>query len=36
MGEILKAVYEEQLDGRITGLDDAMAAAARLVDRLKA
>ena len=26
MGEILKAVYEQQLDGAVTTLDDAIAA----------
>ena len=31
MGEILKAVYEQQLDGSVTSLDDAMAAARTLV-----
>jgi tRNA nucleotidyltransferase (CCA-adding enzyme) len=30
IGEILKAVYEQQLDGTITTLDDAIAAAKRL------
>ncbi len=27
MGEILKAVYERQLDGAVSSLDDAIAAA---------
>ena len=27
MGEILKAVYEQQLDGAVTTLDEAQAAA---------
>jgi len=27
LGEVLKAVYEQQLDGTITNLDDAIAAA---------
>ena len=31
VGEILKAVYEEQLDGRITTLDEAIAAARRRI-----
>lgn len=31
MGEILKAVYEQQLDGRVTTLDDALDAARRLL-----
>lgn len=31
MGEILKAVYEQQLDGAVTTLDDAIAAAQRLL-----
>jgi tRNA nucleotidyltransferase (CCA-adding enzyme) len=31
VGEILKAAYEEQLDGRIANLEDAMALARRLV-----
>ena len=30
VGEILKAVYEQQLDGAITTLDEAVAAARRL------
>jgi tRNA nucleotidyltransferase (CCA-adding enzyme) len=32
VGEILKAVYEQQLDGRIATLDEAIAAAKRFVD----
>jgi tRNA nucleotidyltransferase (CCA-adding enzyme) len=31
VGEILKAVYEQQMDGSITTLEDAMAAARRLI-----
>jgi len=31
MGEILKAVYEQQLDGSVTTLDEAIAAARRLI-----
>jgi tRNA nucleotidyltransferase (CCA-adding enzyme) len=31
VGEILKAVYEEQLDGTITTLDEAIARARALV-----
>jgi tRNA nucleotidyltransferase (CCA-adding enzyme) len=31
VGEILKAVYEQQMDGSITTLDDAIAAAQRLI-----
>ena len=31
VGEILKAVYERQLDGELTTTDDAIAAAARIV-----
>ncbi|MFN7918125.1 MAG: CCA tRNA nucleotidyltransferase [Vicinamibacterales bacterium] len=31
MGEILKAVYEQQLDGSVTSLDEAMAAARTLL-----
>jgi tRNA nucleotidyltransferase (CCA-adding enzyme) len=31
MGAILKAVYEQQLDGAVSSLDDAIAAARRLV-----
>ena len=30
MGEILKAVYEQQLDGTVQTLDEAIAAAKRL------
>jgi hypothetical protein len=30
MGEILNAVYEMQLDGRVTTLDEARAAALKL------
>jgi len=33
VGEILRAVYEQQLDGELTTTDDAMAAAARLVQQ---
>ena len=31
MGRVLKAVYEQQLDGSVTTLDEAIAAARRLV-----
>ena len=31
MGEVLKAVYEQQLDGAVTTLDDALSAARRLL-----
>jgi hypothetical protein len=31
MGEILKAVYEQQLDGKVTDLESAMAAARALL-----
>ena len=31
MGEILKAVYEQQLDGEVTTLDEAIALARTLV-----
>jgi tRNA nucleotidyltransferase (CCA-adding enzyme) len=31
MGRILKAVYEQQLDGAVTTLDDAVAAARRIL-----
>src|SRR5258705_6119415 len=31
VGEILKAVYELQMDGRVTNLEDAIAAARRLL-----
>jgi tRNA nucleotidyltransferase (CCA-adding enzyme) len=31
VGEILKAVYEQQLDGRVTTLDEAQAAARLLI-----
>ena len=31
VGEILKAVYEQQLDGTLTDLDQAIAAAKRLI-----
>jgi tRNA nucleotidyltransferase (CCA-adding enzyme) len=31
MGEILKAVYERQLDGEVRNLDDALAAARQLL-----
>jgi hypothetical protein len=30
MGEVLKAVYEQQLDGTVTTLDEAIAAARSL------
>jgi tRNA nucleotidyltransferase (CCA-adding enzyme) len=33
VGEILKSVYEQQLDGELTTTDDAVAAAARLVQQ---
>ena len=32
VGEILKAVYEQQLDGTVTNLDEAIAAAKRLIE----
>jgi tRNA nucleotidyltransferase (CCA-adding enzyme) len=32
VGEILKAVYEQQLDGTVTNLDQAIAAATLLVE----
>jgi tRNA nucleotidyltransferase (CCA-adding enzyme) len=32
VGQILRAVYEQQLDGRITTLDEAIQAASRLLD----
>jgi len=31
MGEILKAVYEQQLDGSVTSLDEAIAAAREVI-----
>jgi hypothetical protein len=31
MGDILKAVYEQQLDGLVTSLDEAIGAARRLL-----
>ena len=31
VGEILKAVYEQQMDGKVTNLDEAIAAAKRLL-----
>jgi len=31
MGEILKAVYEKQLDGAVASLDDAIASARELI-----
>ena len=31
VGEILKAVYEQQLDGSVTTVEDAVAAAKRLL-----
>jgi hypothetical protein len=31
VGEILKLVYEQQMDGTITNLDEAVAAAKRLL-----
>jgi tRNA nucleotidyltransferase (CCA-adding enzyme) len=34
VGEILKAVYELQMDGSVTNLEDAVAAAKRLVGRI--
>jgi tRNA nucleotidyltransferase (CCA-adding enzyme) len=34
MGEITRAVYEMQLDGRVRSLDDAIAEARRLIHRL--
>jgi tRNA nucleotidyltransferase (CCA-adding enzyme) len=32
VGEVLKAVYELQLDGAVATLDDALAAARRMLD----
>ena len=34
VGEILKAVYEQQLDGRVSSLEEAVAAAARILEKL--
>jgi hypothetical protein len=31
MGEILKAVYEQQLDGTVTSLEEALAAAQAVI-----
>jgi len=31
VGEVLKAVYEQQIDGKVTNLDEAIAAARRLL-----
>ena len=31
MGQILRAVYEQQLDGTVTNLDEATAAARRIL-----
>jgi hypothetical protein len=31
VGEILKAVYEQQMDGTVTTIDEAIAAAKRLL-----
>jgi tRNA nucleotidyltransferase (CCA-adding enzyme) len=31
IGQVLKAVYEQQLDGRVTTIDEALAAARRLI-----
>jgi tRNA nucleotidyltransferase (CCA-adding enzyme) len=33
VGEILRAVYDQQMDGTITTLDDAVAAAKRIIDQ---
>jgi tRNA nucleotidyltransferase (CCA-adding enzyme) len=33
MGEILRDVYERQLDGRVTGLEEATAAAREILSR---
>jgi tRNA nucleotidyltransferase (CCA-adding enzyme) len=33
MGEILKAIYEQQLDGKVTDLDQAIEAAKSLIDQ---
>ena len=33
MGELLKAVYEQQLDGSVASLDDAVAVARQLVEQ---
>jgi tRNA nucleotidyltransferase (CCA-adding enzyme) len=35
VGEILKAVYEQQLDGTVTTLEDAMVAARRIIETVK-
>jgi hypothetical protein len=32
MGDVLRAVYEQQLDGGVTTVEEAIAAAQRLVD----
>jgi tRNA nucleotidyltransferase (CCA-adding enzyme) len=34
VGEVIKAVYEQQMDGAVTTLDEAIAAARRLIDDL--
>jgi tRNA nucleotidyltransferase (CCA-adding enzyme) len=34
MGEILKAVYERQLDGQVTTLDEGIACARTLIGRV--
>ena len=33
VGEILRVVYEQQLDGRVSSVQEAIAAADRLVNR---
>jgi hypothetical protein len=33
MGELLRAIYEQQLDGRVTSLDEGLALARALRDR---
>jgi tRNA nucleotidyltransferase (CCA-adding enzyme) len=35
VGEILKGVYEQQLDGTVTTLEDAMVAARRIIETVK-
>ena len=32
MGEVLKAVYEQQLDGKVTTIEEATALARQLID----
>jgi hypothetical protein len=33
MGEVLRAVYEQQLDGSVTTLEEAVATARRIIER---